>query len=485
MSANNVEMSTDQRLLEFLIAEFETTFLDPKDPRAIMGQEIVNTYKENKTFSKSDLYKLDTLILSMQPTERLVQRADTLRLKYFDLAGTKIANAYRPAPLPTPDKYEDKAARNLLLADLQHVLRFIHWGYFFIPIREKIRTDVIISASYIMLGVTAIWAFVLFLCMNYDHSFRGLLITVVYAGLMGGFISSQRRMQMIPTQGDPLTSIYELENGKYFSWFAPLTGAVFSVILMLFFISGIVRGPIFPEFNEVASQHIQQPKTDVAKNETVKINATTSENKTDQTSAAAEKQSEVRLNGNYFEVQPKDVASYALLIIWSFIAGFAERFVPDTLDRLISRGASTEIGGGAGSLRSGGLITPSQAIPQVKSIQPPNGPASGGTLVDIIGSGFKNESSVNFGSTPATSTTVTNDSLITATSPGGKGLVNVTVTTKGGTSQIDSASQFTYDEEGTGTSLEDEGDTHLCDSDVPIQDITPDEELPIAKGGVA
>jgi hypothetical protein len=37
------------------------------------------------------------------------------------------------------------------------------------------------------------------------------------------------------------------------------------------------------------------------------------------------------------QLQPGNTLDWGKLLVWSFIAGFAERFVADTLDRLIAR----------------------------------------------------------------------------------------------------------------------------------------------------
>ncbi|MBB5642526.1 IPT/TIG domain-containing protein [Cryobacterium roopkundense] len=63
----------------------------------------------------------------------------------------------------------------------------------------------------------------------------------------------------------------------------------------------------------------------------------------------------------------------------------------------------------------------------VTTVDPPSGPATGGTTVTITGSCFTGATDVFFGTTAATSFTVGSDSQITAVSPAGTGVVDVTV----------------------------------------------------------
>ncbi|MDQ2974901.1 MAG: hypothetical protein M3R69_05745, partial [Acidobacteriota bacterium] len=53
--------------------------------------------------------------------------------------------------------------------------------------------------------------------------------------------------------------------------------------------------------------------------------------------AAPEKSDILQIKDFLNETGPANGVSFALLIIWSFIAGFAERLVPDTLNRLVAK----------------------------------------------------------------------------------------------------------------------------------------------------
>ncbi len=89
--------------------------------------------------------------------------------------------------------------------------------------------------------------------------------------------------------------------------------------------------------------------------------------------------------------------------------------------------------------------TPVVAAPTVSSISPTSGTTAGGTTVTITGTNLTGATLVQFGTNPATGVVVSSSTSITATSPAGAaGVVDVTVTTPGGTSATSSADQFTY-----------------------------------------
>ena len=85
------------------------------------------------------------------------------------------------------------------------------------------------------------------------------------------------------------------------------------------------------------------------------------------------------------------------------------------------------------------------AAPAVTGLATATGPAAGGTSVMITGTGFTAATAVNFGAVAASKWSILSATQMEATSPGGTGMVNVTVVTPGGTSAVSSANQFTYE----------------------------------------
>jgi hypothetical protein len=83
------------------------------------------------------------------------------------------------------------------------------------------------------------------------------------------------------------------------------------------------------------------------------------------------------------------------------------------------------------------------AAPAVTGLSPTNGPLAGGTSVTITGTGFTGATAVDFGKT-AVAFSVVSSTKITADSPAGTGVVDVTVINSIGTSVTSAADQFTY-----------------------------------------
>jgi len=84
------------------------------------------------------------------------------------------------------------------------------------------------------------------------------------------------------------------------------------------------------------------------------------------------------------------------------------------------------------------------AAPTVTAITPTSGGAGGGTTVTVTGTGFTGATAVRFGASNLAPMMVLSDTQITATSPAGNGIVDVTVVTPAGTSATSPADRFTY-----------------------------------------
>ena len=90
-------------------------------------------------------------------------------------------------------------------------------------------------------------------------------------------------------------------------------------LLFILFAGGILKGSVFPTI-ETAGTKVEQPAAEGA------------------TPAATPAASGILQAEDFLrQTGPKDGISFALLMIWSFIAGFAERLVPDTLNRLVAK----------------------------------------------------------------------------------------------------------------------------------------------------
>eukprot|EP01156_Anaeramoeba_ignava_P006418 Anaeramoba_ignava/a348602_37.p4 GENE.a348602_37~~a348602_37.p4 ORF type:complete len:185 (+),score=-7.44 a348602_37:1711-2265(+) len=128
-----------------------------------------------------------------------------------------------------------------------------------------------------------------------------VIVVVILAGFMGGFVSSLTRVHQFKKlfPKDAYDELKKISRFKVvvFSLIPPLVGGIAAVVLYEIFAGGMLEGNLFPRFAY---------------------------------------EDGFKLNGNFLNIvshwKPEGAPDYIKSIVWGFIAGFSERFVPSILD---------------------------------------------------------------------------------------------------------------------------------------------------------
>ncbi|WP_292427902.1 PQQ-binding-like beta-propeller repeat protein [Methanoregula sp.] len=131
--------------------------------------------------------------------------------------------------------------------------------------------------------------------------------------------------------------------------------------------------------------------------------------------------------------------------------------------------------------------------PTVATVSPVSGPTGGGNNVTITGSGFTGATNVTFGTIPAISFTVNNDTRISAEVPDSlaAGSVDITVSSSGIISETSTADRYTYTAPVTpqpttqiGTIITSVPGTILASTTISVPASTTDPDIQASWGGV-
>jgi hypothetical protein len=239
-------------------------------------------------FTWGQFATLDGALIDLVPIGALRRSVWWWRLRYQQAVSPEIYSAYLSSKPPDPDTALEQDVR----ADVGIVVSAVHQTD--IGFAAKALSELL--TSY-LLGVSVYITLCLLILPTLGVPIEDSVV-VLFAGWTGGVFSSQQRL--VADQLGDLRRSKLVSRLFQSALLSPTSGAVFAIILYLFFVSGLLSGQIFPV--------IDFPTT------------------SDHSFSALIKCT-----------SPHDVGELAKLIIWSFIAGFAERLVPDRIDALVGK----------------------------------------------------------------------------------------------------------------------------------------------------
>ncbi|MFM7132497.1 MAG: hypothetical protein ACKO85_18345 [Isosphaeraceae bacterium] len=256
------------------------------------GREIVARHRANQYANSMDaLYDaimLQRVVIHFLSPEPLRLRAESIRTRFQALVGSELFDRY------FPDYQVDAGiSTDNLRAELDFILAETMYVYMITPLRPLSRGRLLAYClrPFLLISIAMIFTSCVMAYVEKRFDQFATLAMIPVFGAMGAMISLQQRVENLPNRGDAVRNIMALESGRETLWTTSIAGAIFGVILNLIYAGRIIEGNLFPSF-----QYLFEAK--------------------------------------YNSGSGGVLADISKMLIWAFIAGFAERLVPDTITRL-------------------------------------------------------------------------------------------------------------------------------------------------------
>ena len=304
----------------FVLAEFNNlAHSAPSSPLQKRGEQLRNVIQRqlassdeakesiwrHPTDSYEEVFELDRLNLRLMGIDQLKLRAFALLERSRSLfSGEELERITRVVKrMDTSESVPEQEIR----AQTDEVLASMHWYLLFSRARDR-RIDELMKLSISLLALLTLTALGCTVAKIVGEDplggFASFLVFLLMGGL-GAATSVAWKLQglLVSPPTLPETRLTDLSGLKYGGrgvFVSVGCGVVFSFILYMLFVGQVLTGSLFPGI-------------------------TTPEGKHD---------GGLQLSKFFFQTGPTDGREYAKLLVWLFLSGFAEKFVPDVLDRI-------------------------------------------------------------------------------------------------------------------------------------------------------
>ena len=242
----------------------------------------------------TDVSQAEVILIDLLPPEAVQARLRSWRRRFREVVGETRYALYQAT---APDINSPNPNPETLRADLSECVRAVYYFYSVYGLAARSRSSVTKTMFIVAVAILVFESLLAIVLtsptpsgwLKLSPGFLDYLLLTSAAAVLGSLVSIQRRLQDPTVDVDPIFRYIQLKADRFsVAFVSPLFGAIFGIVTYGLLVSGLVTGgPIFPKFTETAL--------------------------------------------------PAGAPSIALLLLYGFLSGFSEQFVPDALNRVAAR----------------------------------------------------------------------------------------------------------------------------------------------------